>query len=281
MRIADNPGLSLLTNEGFRFLLIPFAQIDTGAVVFPSGFGIVAQCLRKNNFASIDDALAFADGDLLDCSNLSGANDFDALSGFLKRPELANSIWDFSNANLNGSQLRSLSNAVQSLGPKVPRLILADNPVTSKVGNIDYFNLTSAFDVVDLGTTPFPNLKYVKASDPLTGANFGTSIALDASGDTMIVSAPKWSNSLFNKVGKVYIFKREPSGDWQQDTTFVPELVDQLNNALYGQQVSISADGNFATATRLTSDPDVRAFDIFSPLKHRHLDYRNNPDWNC
>ena len=264
LRIAGNPGLASLTNAEYLSLLNSFDQVDTGAVAFPSGAGVVAQCLRNNNFAAFDDSLVFVDGDLLDCAGISGTDDFDELRNYLRRKELINSVWDFSNTNLDRALLRSFSEAVKFTLPRKPRIILSSNPVTQNIGNIDYLNFARSFDVIDLGSTPFPNLTYVKASDPQIKANFGENVALNAAGDTMIVSAPRWSGDVFNRAGKIYFFERDTTGAWQQAAAFTPSLSHQRDDARYGEDVNISADGNFALASRSTANPDVRAVDIFA-----------------
>src|ERR1043166_2602627 len=92
---------------------------------------------------------------------------------------------------------------------------------------------------------------YIKASNPDAGDEFGTSVALSADGDTLVVGAPGESgagagidgNQAKNTApfaGAVYMFVRS-GGTWTQQTYV--KASNASANDLFGAAVALSADG--------------------------------------
>nr|WP_276599084.1 hypothetical protein [Nannocystis sp. SCPEA4] len=93
---------------------------------------------------------------------------------------------------------------------------------------------------------------YVKASNPGVADNFGSSVALSASGDALAVGAMgeasaatgvdgDQGNDLATNSGAVYLFAREKNA-WSQRAYLKPVNVGQ-EEQLFGVHVAMSADG--------------------------------------
>lgn len=89
-----------------------------------------------------------------------------------------------------------------------------------------------------------------KASNPGTGDEFGTSVALTANGQVLAVGAPSersadtsQSNNSGTDVGAVYTFARQPSV-WTQRSYL--KASNRRNSAFFGFSVSLSASGFLA-----------------------------------
>jgi len=116
---------------------------------------------------------------------------------------------------------------------------------------------SAAVDVVGSLTTA---MGYVKASNPATGDGFGASVALSGDGDTLAIGAPyedsnatgingNQASDASSESGAVYVFVRDPLGQWSQQAYVkannVKQIVQVFNPSdLFGSSVSLSHDGD-------------------------------------
>ena len=71
--------------------------------------------------------------------------------------------------------------------------------------------------------------------------NFGEKIAIDENGDTIVVSAPGYSNGSYTNLGRAYVFKRTGS------SYTLLQIIDppvSANNLYFGRSLAISDDGS-------------------------------------
>ncbi len=243
--LSGNPGTASLDNTDFARLLNNFQQIDSGAVNLPLGSGLMAQCLRRNNFASADDALVFRTGDTLDCSNLSGTADFADMASFIRNPVFFDSAWNFQSTQFNATAVQALTS---NLFRTYPRIDLRNNPAAQSLGNVTYLRLAADFSVIQLdGGASFPRFVYIKPADPQAGELFGRTAAISADGDVIAVAAPAKHIAGVADAGAVYVFVRERSG-WRQAQRIVSEVLE--TRARLGDRLAVSADGRYIAAAR-------------------------------
>ncbi len=243
--LSGNPGTNSLDNTDFARLLNNFQQIDSGAVILPQGSGLMAQCLRRNNFASANDTLVFRAGDTLDCSNLSGAADFADMASFIRNPVFFDSAWNFQNTQFNATAVQALTS---NLFRTYPRIDLRNNPAAQSLGNVTYLRLAADFSVIQLdGGASFPRFVYIKPSDPQAGELFGRTAAISADGNVIAVAAPAKNIAGTVDAGAVYVFVRERTG-WRQAQRIVSDALE--TRARLGDRLAVSADGRFIAAIR-------------------------------
>lgn len=83
---------------------------------------------------------------------------------------------------------------------------------------------------------------FLKADDADTEDQFGASIAIDATGSTLVVGAPYFNfadPTLTGPIGAAYIFKKKDRA-WQQET----RLNASWQGDVFGRDVALSGDGN-------------------------------------
>ncbi|MCP4542448.1 MAG: tandem-95 repeat protein, partial [Chloroflexi bacterium] len=85
--------------------------------------------------------------------------------------------------------------------------------------------------------------------DSNEGADFGSNVAIDADGSTIIVGAARTSNDGIDFTGAVHVFERPVSG-WMITPTLTAKLTasDKANQDLLGEGVDISGDGTVIVA---------------------------------
>lgn len=79
------------------------------------------------------------------------------------------------------------------------------------------------------------------ASNGVAGDRLGYSIAIDSSGNTVIVGAYAADPLGYLQAGAVYVFVRV-TGTWSQQAILIAD--DKANNDYFGYSVAISNDGN-------------------------------------
>jgi hypothetical protein len=96
---------------------------------------------------------------------------------------------------------------------------------------------------------------YVKASNTGPGDEFGRSVVLSGDGDTLAVSAPfedsnatgvdgDQGNDLASNTGALYVFERDPMGQWSQQAYVKASIVSWR----LGSDLALSADGDTLAA---------------------------------
>lgn len=256
--LSNNPGVSSLDNVDFAGLLNNFQQIDSGAVNLPLGSGLMAQCLRRNNFASANDTLVFRLGDTLDCSNLRGSVDFGDMASFMRNAVFFDSTWNFQNTLFDANTVQALTS---NLFRTYPRIDLRNNPGAQSLGNLTYLRLSSDFSVIQLDNgAAFPRFVYIKPSDPQPGELFGRTAALSGDGDVIAVAAPGKNIAGVADAGAVYVFVREASG-WRQAQRIVTGALEA--RARLGDRLAVSDDGRFIAAARNLINGQDNVVDVY------------------
>src|SRR5205823_1038725 len=103
---------------------------------------------------------------------------------------------------------------------------------------------------------------YVKASNPMSGANFGSSVALSRDGNTMAVAAYYESSAATGingnqndhsipEAGAVYIFTR--SGTTWSQQAYVKSSMNRPN-VLFGYSIGLSANGDTLAVAEYDAD---------------------------
>lgn len=92
----------------------------------------------------------------------------------------------------------------------------------------------------------------ITASDKQAGDQFGTSVSVSSDGDIVVVGAPREEATSSRDQGSVYIFTRSGSA-WIQTQKLTAS--DRAIDDLFGQSVSISADGNVLAVGAHQEDP--------------------------
>ncbi len=257
--LDGNPGVTGLDNNDFAGLLSNFEQVDAGSVIFPLGNGLMAQCLRRNNFASGNNALVLQTGDPLDCSGLRGTDDFDTMSTFLRNAVLFDSVWDFTDTGFNPALVESLTS---NLFRQYPQIVLRGNTGIPALGNLTYVRLSRDFADIVLDTPEvFPRFTYIKPSDPQTGATFGRTAALSGDGNVLVVAAPGRDVPSAANLGAVYVFTRENNA-WKQARRLIPPVVQA--NARYGDRVAVSTDGTYLAIARNLTISQSNVVDVYA-----------------
>lgn len=99
------------------------------------------------------------------------------------------------------------------------------------------------------------------ASNGVAGDRLGYSIAIDSSGDTVIVGAYAADPLGYLQAGAVYVFVRV-TGTWSQQAILIAN--DKANNDYFGYSVGISNDGNRAIIGASQDDSNKGAAYIFT-----------------
>lgn len=253
VRLNNNPGVDLLTNEDYRNLLEAYDGIDLGERALPEGDGYFAQCLRRSNVGSADEAQAFSAGQTLDCTDISGPADFDSLAGYMNLTIIREAPLDFSDSSFTFEHINQLNDAVQFRGPR-PSLDLTNTPGLGQLGNLLFVELQKVFEQLEFGSQGFPSTTFIKPAVPQSFEAFGTSVSLNETGDLLAASAPLWDNpSVQSDLGRVLIFERNNGGPWIASATIFPPVTGQISNAQFGETVALDPNGEFLAITRRTS----------------------------
>lgn len=91
-----------------------------------------------------------------------------------------------------------------------------------------------------LGAISTVNQVKIQGTDTLVDHNFGQSVSVDNTGNTIVVGAPNITLNSNNSCGCIYVFTRV-ANNWVQEAQLLPS--DTHADMFFGDEVKISADG--------------------------------------